>query len=364
MSDTPAREDAWVRHRPPASTGGAGAVTPEPPGFDDHALVRRIMAAYRFATGAHAPDASGWSVSMVSLKADAHAALLGEDVAAAADLLRHPTGSLLYYGFDELCREDEAMRHGITHVITRADWLYDLLRRLAEAVGVERLEYPELLPGEPPRVPEVETLLDQLDEAFGFRIDFPNPFGGERGLRTSRGVAGFRAIQSLYQAWRIQRLLPATGGGSRRILEIGGGAGRTCYYASRFGFDRYDLVDIPLTGAAQANLLGRALGAEALSLPGEDDAAPVRLMLPQAFLSSDDRYDLIFNVDGLTEMARDSAEAYWSAAKARAPRFLSINHEVNAFTFRELYTADGTPGVERHPYWLRRGYVDELATFG
>lgn len=56
-------------------------------------------------------------------------------------------------------------------------------------------------------------------------------------------------------------------------------------------------------------------------------------------------------------MDRAVAENYVAAIKARASTFLSINHESNAFTVRELI------GGNRYPYWLRRGYVEEVAHF-
>ena len=60
----------------------------------------------------------------------------------------------------------------------------------------------------------------------------------------------------------------------------------------------------------------------------------------------------------MTEMARETAQAYCDAIHARATTFLSINHEGLSFTVAELM-----PGsmFQRAPYWMRPGYVEELA---
>jgi hypothetical protein len=163
---------------------------------------------------------------------------------------------------------------------------------------------------------------------------------------------------ALYQAWRIWQL--AGKRRSPRILEIGGGLGRTAYYARKFGVTDYTIVDIPMTLVAQANFLGRNLGAQSLHLYGEDIHAPhaIKLLPPSAFLQSAAQYDLVLNVDSMTEMAQDTAQAYCDAIHARATIFLSINHEGLDFTVAELM-----PGgmFQRSPYWMRPGYVEELA---
>jgi hypothetical protein len=79
-----------------------------------------------------------------------------------------------------------------------------------------------------------------------------------------------------------------------------------------------------------------------------------------SFLEGTENYDLVINVDSLTEMARDTARAYVGALRERAAIFLSINHEYNAFTVRDILAESGLNATTRMPYWLRRGYVDEV----
>ena len=159
----------------------------------------------------------------------------------------------------------------------------------------------------------------------------PNPYPNEVGLKTSRGVASYRAVQALYQAYRVAELVRDRP--NARVIEIGGGLGRTAFYAHQFGLRDYTLIDLPMTNVAQAYFLGRVLGADAICLCGENRPG-IRIQPPAVFLDAADRYDLVVNVDALPEMAADTATAYCQAIKARADIFLSINHEYNALTVR------------------------------
>ena len=271
--------------------------------------------------------------------------------------MRNPSENFLFHGFDQLKADtpkDELFRR------LWASEVHDVLLALCEALGVSRLEFPEgyaAPDAETPPIAPIEPLLAGLDQALGIRVEFPNPFPEEVGLATTRGIAGHRAVSAIYQAHRIARLVER--GGS--VLEIGGGLGRTAYYATRFGIVDYTIVDLPMTAVAQAYFLGRTLGDTSISLYGEPPARGVRLIPPQAFFAEERRYDLVVSIDSLPEIEDDLASRYLAAASARAPRFLSINHETLAQrTVREIAFQHGYRSVSRHPYWLRRGYVEEL----
>lgn len=356
-SERPCRTH-WVRHRPLEETVGTiGVSGPVQSGIDDGALIRRVIAAYQEARPTALGDpGSFWLTEFARIKQADHEILYRGDEAAITRLLRNPAESRLFVGFDELHDHSEMAEHGISKVISTPGWLCDGLVRMAEAIGTTRLAYPERL--EPGTILlEVEELLVGLDRAAGFRITFPNPFPGEIGLATSRGVASFRAIQSLYQAWRISELV--AGRPDARVVEIGAGLGRTAFYARQFGILDYTIIDLPLTNVAQGYFLGRLMGPDVVGLFGEG-RAPVRILPPTAFLEATDRYDLAVNIDSLTEMAADTARTYCRTIFARAKMFLSINHEFNPFTVRELCEGLSIRPATRMPYWLRRGYVDEV----
>lgn len=343
-----------VYHRPIEQTSGSPAVTGQM-SPDDAVLVSRIMTSYRTASATEIGDKdSFWQTNFARIKRPDHEVLLAGSHGAVTTLLRNPARSRLFMGFDELHDHTDLPDHGIAHVISHHGWIYDALFRLAEAIGARPLNYPEIL-GPGPIAPSVDEILSDIDRVVGFRVTFPNPFPGEIGLLTSRGVASFRSVQSLHQACRIHELV----GTNARVVEIGGGLGRTAFYARQFGINNYTIIDLPMTNVAQAYFLGRTLGQEMVSLFGENQH-DIRILPPTEFLDATDRYDLAMNVDSLTEMSRGTALAYCGAIHSRAKKFLSVNHEYNPFTVREVCASLEMHSSTRTPYWLRRGYVDEV----
>lgn len=331
-------------------------VTPLPQ--DDTQLIQRIGRAYRHAvaTPLGSTDSMWLQGPLLESRRDIHEALVANQPDTLQTLLRSPGLTNLFHGFEDLSRVFLATRLPELDQQGFAFGDYLGLLRLCEAVGVRRLRHhdqPE------PVQPEIDDLFSRLDRYLGITIDFPNPFPDEIGLATSRGVASNRAFPAIYQAWRIWQLVGQLQ--KPRVLEIGGGLGRTAYYAQKFGITNYTIIDIPTSSVAQANFLGRTIGLERIQLYGEEqntDFSGVRLLPPAAFLDAKDKYDLVLNVDSLTEMARDTAQAYCNAIDARVTTFLSINHEGLSFTARDLI-----PGkiYQRSPYWMRAGYAEELS---
>jgi hypothetical protein len=119
-----------------------------------------------------------------------------------------------------------------------------------------------------------------------------------------------------------------------------------------------------MTAAAQAIFLARTLGDDAVSLHGENrPLVAVQISPPSAFLEASEQFDLIVNVDSLTEMDRETATDYCRKASTCSKALLSINHEFNTFTARDVFSDLGFGRVTREAYWMRRGYVEEVATF-
>lgn len=362
------KADAWddrhadrtLHHHPHRLAGALAVVAEDAPG-DDAELISRVAAAYRRAVRTPiGPKDSAWLSTFAEYNRAAHETLESGDDAAAARLLRNPASSMLFYGFHSVHSAYVSKNEEERWQRWRHRQAYDNLLQLTRAVGIRRVENPEAN-HDFDEAPGVETLLEELDAEFGFRIEFPNLFAGEIGLATSRGVAHYRALQALYQAWRIRRLLRDVP--RPRVLEIGAGLGLTAYYATKLGLTDYTIIDIPMTNVAQGYFLGRVLGPQAISLWGETAAATVRVLPPVAYQDRDDRFDLIVNVDSLTEMAEPTAREYLERAAGKTPRFLSINHEHNAFTVAELCRGRRDTRIERAPCWARRGYVEELIEF-
>ncbi len=110
--------------------------------------------------------------------------------------------------------------------------------------------------------------------------------------------------------------------------------------------------------------MGRTLGGGNICLDGEqsdDDQNRVKIVLPETFLAETKTYDLVLNVDSLTEMDFSVAQAYWDKIKISTNTFLSINHEAHKFRVRDLLVEDlHSLIVHRGVYWMREGYAEEL----
>jgi hypothetical protein len=265
------------------------------------------------------------------------------------------------YGFENMTKSlGRAHRIEDSHAITLT---LDALICLAEAIGARRVENPEEYNWWPRRT-STDEVIAEIEKVLDFPISVPNPYPSEYGLFSKRGVMSYRVPQAIYQAWRISQLV--SGISNPKILEIGGGLGRTAYYTSKFGITDYTIVDIPISSLAQGYFLGTVLGAEAVLLYGEanladSEAEKTKVVSPSSFFEGSGHYDLIVNVDSLTEIGEEVAKEYWLAIQKRADVFLSINHEENGFTVSQfIEERTGVAKSIRYPYWLRRGYTEEV----
>jgi hypothetical protein len=341
---------------------------------DDDMLISRIITEYQKSRlNSQEKDDSEWDKWTSTIKGDIHRALLDGNLETVKQMLRHPEKNRFFWGFDAICLSTHDMPEPHELVLKRlndsvdwrelyARWVYDSLVSLCSITGVIRWRYPEIDINA--RVDEfieprnIDELLDGLERQFEIPLSFPNVFTHELGLKSNRGIISMRAVQSLYQAYRICELVE--GNRNARILEIGAGLGRTAYYCWEMGFHNYTIIDIPLTNTAQAYYLGRTLGDNRIVL--EHEVAPaseaMRILSPDALDNLACDYDLVVNIDSLTEMDIQSRERYWSFIQARAKCFFSVNHEENAHMVRELFPAH--LNRERKIYPVRRGYMEEI----
>ncbi len=318
-------------------------------------FLNRLRAAYKKSLENFVSETSAiWSDnSFIALRKSVHDALMGER-GDLADLLANPKTTNLYYGVDNLALN---LSYGQEEANLQKDIGLAELQRLAVALGIFRLwnsvggsSNPHRKPQEP--LQDADIVVSQLPLAY----DFPAPFPGELAITTCRGPASYRAIQAIYQADRIEKIARLING--RRCLEIGAGMGRTAYYAHRLGFHDYTIVDLPTALVGQACFLVATLGENAVSLPGENEIAPIKLRTPNWLDLNPGHFDIILNVDSITEMSEGYAKKYVDFIRNNCRAFLSINHEANHFTAHELL---GDLFISRHPYPMRDGYVDELA---
>lgn len=311
--------------------------------------VRAYQASYRFAS----EDKSEIWDSIFERNKATHDAILSGGNLPEFD---HPASSNLFYGFEQMY--DRATRNLKARSSDRqrsSQQNIEAIYLLADAVGARCADNPESWP--PSRDPDsIETTLQNISRCIGIELDFPNPFPDEFGIETTRGIVSYRAVNAIYQAFRIKQLSKQFGD---RVLEIGAGLGRTAYYAKKMGIGSYSIIDLPMTNLAQANFLGRALSEKAVALFGEEASADQVRILPVSEAAKFGPFDILVNVDSLTEMGLQTATAYAEMFIKNGKVFWSVNHEANPFTVSDI------PGLKnrrigRFPYWLRRGYVEEI----
>ena len=295
---------------------------------------------------------------------DVHEALKARDVDAVARIMAEPDETDIFFGFDILAKSYKDILKGQRNQRSYAQKCFDDLIMFAQAIGAVEFFNPEspLLQYDP------EEVFAAIETTLGVRIELPTPYPREYGLRISRGVVSYRAVQAMFQAYRIHELTKGVKNPS--VVEIGAGLGRTAYYArTLFGIKDYRIVDIPSTMISQAHFLATCLGEDAVVLYGEDvdgKAAKdkVKILPPEAFLNEDGRYDLILNFDSMTEMDQGIAEAYWDKSFEVSPMLLSVNHERNDFRVLDIIRGSNkVASFTRNPYWMRKGYVEEVIEF-
>lgn len=168
-----------------------------------------------------------------------------------------------------------------------------------------------------------------------------------------------RARIAAYQIARVQELMPDT----RSVIEIGPGMGRAAYFGHLAGLD-YTTVDLPLGIVAQACFLGQAVGPDALWFAGE--AIALSLGRIKLLYSLPDRhFDIMLNVDSITEMPAAVAFNYFRWAESHARRLLSINHDKNRFTVSQLAAFSiSAQTIAKRPCPAWPGYVEEAFLLG
>jgi hypothetical protein len=327
----------------------------------DQATADRIRAAYLQAIDSHEQESSVlWSNVVPSRQRDIHEALI-----AGGKQLRDLFGRIettnLYYGVDNICADAIAQfpqRHPEAEP-PFDQYIFDKMKTLVEITGCGRTWNPEAVitapEFQPSTTPEVNEVLSALDIGLSATLAFPNPFRGEIGLHTERGIISYRAVHAIYQAYRLRNLAKLVRGS--RSLEIGAGMGRTAFYAGLLGISDYTIIDLPMTLVGQACFLSAAIGLQNVCLFGEPEKSgdAIRLYPPNWLFSHGNSFDVVMNVDSLTEMSRGYADRYIDFIKTNAKAFISINHEINPFTVRDLL-----PDTIRFPYVLRQGYVEEI----
>ena len=156
-----------------------------------------------------------------------------------------------------------------------------------------------------------------------------------------------------------------------KILEIGGGLGRTAYYGYRFGLKNYTLVDLKVPLLSQSNYLSRLCGENNIVLGSNKknkikNSKKIKLVSPKELFDSNEKFDLVFNSDSLTEIDFKNQKKYTNFIKNNSKNFYSINHERNKHTVFNLMNSLSSKNrfiYSKNIYWMRRGYLEEIFKF-
>lgn len=308
-------------------------------------------------TGLETVPTGQWAAIFQDSQAAAIKYIYDEDVRQLQHMLQNPMQNNLQYGFDNLARDLQSPFR--LETLTERSLAADHIVALAEYCGVIRMNSPEAcLTPKKKRVDAVALLEEVIDRCFPKGTVLPNPYVGERGVLTRFGVASLRVPSAMYQALRVRDL-------GSRICEIGPGLGRTAYFARLLGASSYTLVDLPISSLSQGYYLGRALPADRVSFSENSEAdAEIKFQSPSSFLRGTETFDVVLNVDSLTEIGIDAARNYLRSIVGRTRFFYSINHECNEFCVRELIAAEFPEykTVFSSRSWVRQGYIEELYT--
>ena len=299
-----------------------------------------------------------WEHIFKGKQKDIQEALNSKDIERVSEILSNPNKSDLLYGFDSNAK---SLFSG-GNIPTEDPRTYDALLSLAEAVGATRSHNPEAKPEEY----NIEHIIQLIEKIIGINIFIPNIYPFDFGLLTSRGIIHYRSPLAVYQAWRTFKLLSRNT--SLSVLEIGGGLGRAAYFSRMLGIDDYTIVDIPLTSMTQGYFLGHTLGENIVFLEDEledaDYKSKIKLISPEKLFKDRKKYDLIVNFDGLTEFSVEDIKRYWNYIKKSTGVFLSVNNESNEIDLHNLIANDNSISeYQRFPFWLRKGYVEEIIKF-
>ena len=235
----------------------------------------------------------------------------------------------------------------------------DRLAALAEAVGALPIENPEQGRWGVAIYMDPAEILGAIERELAADLTPPQTMG-YFGVPAGRGLFFVRSADAIYTAWRGRAL------GARRFVEIGAGLAGVGHFARQLGAEAYAVYDLPVMNVIQGHSLISA--GHDTSLLGEPDG-PVSVR-PWWHFERSPACDVVINTDSFPEIDPAFVASYLTTMRGVTRWFLSINQEGAApgsaagrlqNVVADLVKADGGfTRVSRAPYWLRRGYVEEI----
>jgi hypothetical protein len=218
---------------------------------------------------------------------------------------------------------------------------------------------------------DLEAIFPTIDQKIGFKLDFPEVYcySANAALNSTRGNISSRMVYALLYVWNIKQNIDNVKNAS--ILEIGAGCGRTAYFAYKFGFKKYSIIDIISTNIVQYHFCYNILGKDKVSLGynNSNDGKFLHILNNGEYESINEQYDIICNFDGLTEYGINNATDYFNKFCLLTKKVLSINHTTNEYTFTDLYRSKENIKLiskEKYDYRIDMGnleYYKEIIEF-
>lgn len=248
---------------------------------------------------------------------------------------------------------------------------FDKLLCLGEALGVLSVESPEQgTDGKWGKnsLQDPDEIVDAIEAQLGIHIIPPEGPVHVAGLKIRDGLLHYRHINALYLATRIRDIAAP----EDRICEFGGGLGLAAFYLNRMGRKDVTIFDLPIVNILSGYFLIGTLGQEAVCLEGERPRSGAIKLRANWNCSNeaDGTFRVTANQDSFPEINRRIFDEYVQQIKRiTSGFFLSINHEgeqliaggARLLHVSKLLGADRSfVRTYRNPYWLRRGYVEEL----
>jgi hypothetical protein len=346
-----------------------------PPGKSDVEICRRLIRAYLAAKTSRARTFSAdlWDEVQAKTSASIDALAEREDASSLATALQNGIRSDFSFGLGSGPSWYSLARTGGKDVVTTV--IVDRLVSLAEYLGVIPLENPETETFGVNGYHDLTDLLHPIEARLGSTIGAPRAFG-LFGVLVDGRLLTLRTPDALYASHRLLQL-------GDSVLEIGAGFGLAAYHFARASqADRaanYTILDLPFTNLLQGYFLLKSLDPAVVRLFGEEFTGQRISVLP--YFCADQlpatSIDVVFSQDVLPELSSDKIDFYLDCFR-RVGRswFYTINHEGMyaprgyatdnfpdraGFNISERIKAENFLRVHtRAPYWIRKGYVEEL----
>ncbi len=240
----------------------------------------------------------------------------------------------------------------------------DKLVALAEYLSVLPYENPEQGTYGANIYKDENKLILEIEKRLKIKITTPDFENALFKLKLRSGSLHVRDIYALYTAIRVLE----TAGKKVKVAEIGGGVGKAAYYSYKLGIRDYSIFDLSYINVLQGYFLLKSFP-NSVSLYGEKPKA-IKVLPDFMFAKMPkNRFDLTLNEDSFPEINPGLVRNYLKDIRRNTKKYLlSINQEgessfaaiKQSIVGKIIEEAGGFKKEYRFPFWVRKGYIEEL----